>query len=98
VARLPGGEGASAPLDAALRLMRRRGLSAQSTKMAPEVLSRLLTVQELADLLQVPVKTIYTCVTRGWVRRQFRSAGTCGSGLTTSLSGSRSEPTPCVRT
>jgi excisionase family DNA binding protein len=40
--------------------MRRRGLSAQSTKMAPEVLSRLLTVQELADLLQVPVKTIYT--------------------------------------
>jgi excisionase family DNA binding protein len=40
--------------------MSRRGLSAQSTKMAPEVLSRLLTVQELADLLQVPVKTIYT--------------------------------------
>jgi excisionase family DNA binding protein len=60
VARLPGGKGAAAPLDAALRLMRRRGRSAQSTKMPPEVLSRLLTVQELADLLQVPVKTIYT--------------------------------------
>lgn len=60
MARIPGGEGATAPLDATLGLMSRRGLSAQSTKMAPEDLSRLLTVQELADLLQVPVKTIYT--------------------------------------
>jgi excisionase family DNA binding protein len=40
--------------------MSRRGLSARSTRMAPEVLSRLLTVRELANLLQVPVKTIYT--------------------------------------
>lgn len=37
-----------------------RASSAELAETAEASLSRLLTVRELADLLQVPVKTIYT--------------------------------------
>lgn len=40
--------------------MRRRASTTPVPDWTRESLSRLLTVQELADLLQVPIKTIYT--------------------------------------
>jgi len=58
VARLPRGKGAATTLDAPEPVLTHRArASRQVSPSSP--LSRLLTVQELADLLQVPPKTIY---------------------------------------
>lgn len=47
-------------MDTAERVVTGRGSSTELAETAQASLSRLLTVQELADLLRVPVKTIYT--------------------------------------
>jgi excisionase family DNA binding protein len=47
------------PLDALQSSLTKRGLLTPAKDSAQATLSRLLTVQEVADLLQVPPKTIY---------------------------------------
>jgi excisionase family DNA binding protein len=60
MARFPRGEGATPPLDTPERVVTGRASPTEPAETAQASLSRLLTVRELADLLRVPVKTIYT--------------------------------------
>ena len=53
-------EGSDPPLDAPERVVTRGASTAPVRRGPGKSLSRLLTVKELAELLQVPVQTIYT--------------------------------------
>ena len=61
MAGLPRGKGPSSLLDAPGRAVKRK----PNVRDADPALAQLLTVQELAELLQVPDKTIYSWRYRG---------------------------------